>query len=60
LDAFQASKRVSHLSCQFLEFCYISIYIVVFELEFSNLCSGSVFSCSIQVLNFEFLKEEVP
>jgi hypothetical protein len=42
LDAFRTFQCVSHLPCQFLKFGYICIYIVVFKLEFSYLCSGSV------------------
>jgi hypothetical protein len=59
LDAFWASKRVSRLSCQFFELGYVSIYIVIFELELGDFCSGSILSCGVEVLDFELLQEEV-
>jgi hypothetical protein len=60
LDALWASKHIPHLSCQFFKLGYIGIYVIVFEFEFSDLCSGLVFSCGVQILNFEFLKKKVP
>jgi hypothetical protein len=60
LDTLWTSKCIPCLSCQFFELGYVGIYIVIFELEFGDLCSGSVFSDSVKVLDFKLLKEEVP
>jgi hypothetical protein len=60
LNAFWASKHVFCLLRQFFELGYIGIYVVVFELEFGNLRSGSVLSGCVEVLDLKFLKEEVP
>jgi hypothetical protein len=60
LDTFWTSKRVPCLSCQFFELGYVGIYVVIFELEFGDFCSGSIFSSCVQVLDLEFLEEEVP
>jgi hypothetical protein len=59
LNALRTSLRIPYLSCQFFKLGYVSIYVVVLEFEFSNLCSGSVLSGCVKVLNLEFLKEEV-
>jgi hypothetical protein len=48
------------LLCQFFELGYIGVYVIVFELEFGDLHSGSVLSGGIEVLDLKLLKEEVP
>jgi hypothetical protein len=60
LDAFWASKSVSRLSRQFFELGYIRIYVIIFKLELGDLCSGSILSYGVEVLDFKFLKKEVP
>jgi hypothetical protein len=46
--------------CQLFKFGYISIYVVILELELDDFCAGSIFSGGIEVLYLEFLEEEVP
>jgi hypothetical protein len=60
LNALGTSQRVPYLSCQFFKLGYVSIYVIIFEFEFGDLCSGSILSSHVEVLDFEFLKEEVP
>jgi hypothetical protein len=60
LNALRTSQHISCLLHQLLEFGYVSVYIVIFKLELSDFCMGSVLLGSIEVLDFKFLKEEVP
>jgi hypothetical protein len=60
LDAFWTFKCVPCLSRQFFELGDVDIYVIVFEFEFGDFHSSSIFSGCVQVLDLEFLKKEVP